>query len=99
MFIMTNQYDAGRIYRVINPDDCPLVGGDGAIVCDAIEESQGGDACVCGLSVIVSRAKTIPRTWKHKQPGIQNTEVQWNKEHEVFVRIFDDDDDDDEWCY
>ena len=96
MFIMTNQYDAGRIYRVVNPDDCPLSGGDGALMCDEIQESPLGDACVCGLSVVVSRAKTIPRAWKYRQPGIQDTEVQWNKKHEVFVRIFNNDD---EWLY
>lgn len=97
MYIMTNQYDAGRIYKVINPDDCPLRGGDGAIVCDEIQESPLGDACVCGFSVVVSRAKTIPRAWKYRRPGLQDTEVQWNKKHEVFVRIFNDDDDD--WLY
>ena len=96
MFIMTNQYDAGRIYYVVNPEDCPLKGGDGAIVCDEIEESPLGDACVCGFSVVVSRAKTIPRKWKHILPGLQDTEVQWNKKHEVFIRIFEDDD---AWLY
>lgn len=94
MYIMTNQYDVGRIYHVVNHEDCPLSGGSGAIVCDEIEESPLGDACVCGLSVVVSRVKTIPRAWKHVQPGIQDTEVQWNKKHEVFVRIFSNDD---EW--
>lgn len=96
MYILTNQYDAGRIYHVVNPDDCPLRGGSGAIVCDEIQESPLGDACVCGLSVVVSRAKTIPRAWKRIQPGIQDTEVRWNKKHEVFVRIFNNDD---EWLY
>lgn len=98
MFIMTDLYDAGRIYEVINPDDCPLVGGDGAIVCDEIQKNPLGDSCVCGLSVIVSRAKTIPRKWKHILPGLQDTNVRWDKEYEVFVRIFDDDDDD-AWLY
>ena len=98
MFVLTNQYDTGRIYKVINPDDCPLVGGDVALMCDEIKESPLGDACVCGLSVIVSRAKTIPRAWKHVQPGVQNTNVRWDKEHEVFVIIFEDDDDD-AWLY
>lgn len=93
MYILTDQYDAGRIYKVINPEDCPLVGGTGAIVCDEIQESPLGDSCVCGLSVVLSRAKTIPRAWKHVQPGIQDTDVRWDKSHEVFVRIFDDDDD------
>lgn len=96
MFIMTNQYDAGKIYRVVNPDDCPLGGGDGAIVCDEIQESPLGDACVCGLSVVVSRAKNLPRNWKHVQPGIQDTEVRWDTKHKVFVRIFNNDDD---WLY
>jgi len=96
MFIMIDLCDAGRIYHVVNPDDCPLSGGDGALMCDKIEESPLGDACVCVLSVVVSRAKTIPRAWKHKQPGIQDTEVRWNKKHEVFVRIFNNDD---EWLY
>lgn len=95
MFIMTDLYDAGRIYYVINPDDCPLKTGNSSIVCDEIQESPLGDACVCGYSVVVSRAKNLPRSWKHVQPGIQDTEVQWNKNHEVFVRIFEDDDD--EW--
>ena len=92
MYILTDQYDAGRIYNVINPDDCHLSSGSGAIVCDGIEDSPLGTRYVCGLSVIVSRAKTIPRKWKHIQPGIQDTAVRWNKEYEVFIRIFDDDD-------
>ena len=94
---MTNQYDTGRIYRVINPEDCPLVGGDVALMCDGIEDSPLNKGYICGLSVIVSRAKTIPRAWKYRKPGLQDTEVQWNKEHEVFVRIFEDDDD--AWLY
>ena len=96
MYILTNQYDAGRIYKVINPDDCPLSGGSGAIVCDGIEDSPLGTRYICGLSVIVSRAKTIPRKWKHIQPGIQDTEVRWDKKHEAFVRVFNTDD---EWLY
>ena len=75
MFVMTELYDSGRIYHVVNPDDCPLVGGDGSIVCDEIEKSPLGDACVCGQSVVVSRAKTIPRKWKHVQSGIQDTDA------------------------
>ena len=96
MYILTDQYNAGRIYKVINPDDCPLSSSDSAIVCDGIEDSPLGTRYVCGLSVIVSRAKTIPRTWKHVQPGIQDTEVRWNKKHEVFVKIFEDGD---AWLY
>lgn len=97
MFIMTNQYDAGRIYRVVNPDDCPLSGGDVALMCDDIEDSPLNKGYVCGLSVVVSRAKTIPRAWKHIQPGIQETDARWDKSHEVFVRIFENDDD--AWLY
>ena len=44
MYILTNQYDSGRIYHVVNPEDCPLKGGDDAIVCDEIQESPLGDA-------------------------------------------------------
>ena len=97
MYILMNQYDVGRIYHVVNPDDCPLSSGSGALMCDKIEESPLGDACVCVLSVVVSRAKNLSRNWKHVQPGIQDTEVQWNKKHKVFVRIFNNDDDD--WLY
>ena len=97
MFIMTNQYNASRIYKVINPDDCPLSsGGSGALLCNDVKDSPLSTGYVCGLPVIVSRAKTIPRTWKHLLPGLQDTEVRWDKEYEVFVRIFDDDDN---WLY
>ena len=96
MYILTDQYDSGRIYHVVNPEDCPLNGGSDAIVCDEIEESPLGDACVCGLSVVVSRAKTIPRAWKRVQPGIQDTDARWDKKHAVFVRIFNDDN---AWLY
>lgn len=96
MYILTDQYNAGMIYKVINPEDCPLSNSDGALMCDDIEDSPLNKGYICGLSVIVSRAKTIPRAWKHKQPGLQANEAQWNKEHEVFVKIFDDDD---TWLY
>ena len=85
MFIMTNQYDSGRIYNVINPDDCPLKSGADAIVCAGYTDDG---ACIGAYSVEVRRAKSLPRDWRHIQPGLQDTEVQWNKEHEVFVRIF-----------
>lgn len=93
MYILTNQY--GRIYRVVNPEDCPLSNSDGALMCDDIEDSPLNKGYICGLSVIVSRAKTIPRAWKRVRPGIQDTDVRWDKKNEVFVRIFDDDN----WLY
>lgn len=40
MYILTDQYDVGRIYKVINPDDCALSGGSGALMCDDIEDSS-----------------------------------------------------------
>lgn len=79
MYILTDQYNAGMIYKVINPDDCPLSNSDGALMCDDIEDSPLNKGYICGLSVIVSRAKTIPRAWKRVRPGIQDTDVRWDK--------------------
>lgn len=95
MYILTDQYNAGMIYKVINPEDCPLSNSDGALMCNDIEDSPLNKGYICGLSVIVSRAKTIPRAWKRVRPGIQDTDVRWDKKNEVFVRIFDDDN----WLY
>ena len=91
MFIMTKQYNAVRIYKVINPDNCPLSSGNsGALLCNSIEDSPLIKGYTCGLPVRVSRAKIIPRKWKQLLPGLQDTEVRWDNEYEVFVRIFED---------
>lgn len=92
---MTNQYDAGRIYEVVNPEDCPLKSGAGALVCAGFTKDG---TCINGLSVEVRRAKSLPRDWKHVQPGLRSMEgsreARWDKNHEVFVAFHDDDDDD-----
>lgn len=49
MYILTNQY--GRIYRVVNPEDCPLSSGDSALVCSGFTED--GTSCINRLSIEV----------------------------------------------
>lgn len=96
MFIMTNQYDAGRIYEVVNYNDCPLKSGAGAIVCAGY---TADGTCIGAYSVEVRRAKNLPRDWRHVQPGLSGGgQCVWDKSHEVFV-VENEYDDDDEWRY
>lgn len=81
MWIIGTQYDAGRIARVINPEEVPagLKSGVwiGGIVDGAVKGSE---------PVKVSRAKEIPRGWKNCQPGFRGDEVKWQEGYFVEVR-------------
>ena len=81
MWIIGTQYDAGRIARVINPENVPVGVKSGiwtgGIVDGAVKGSE---------PVEVSRAKEIPRNWKGRQPGFRGDEVKWQDGYFVEVR-------------
>lgn len=81
MWIIGTQYDAGRIARVINPEEVPadVKSGiwTGGIVGEAVKGSE---------PVKVSRAKEIPRSWKDRQPGFRGDEVKWQDGYFVEVK-------------
>lgn len=89
MFVMTNQYDAGRIYEVVNPGECPLRSGSVAIICAGVT-SDG--ATIGAYSVEVRRAAKLPRDWKDVRPGLYGGgKCRWDADWGHFVTVDDDD--------
>lgn len=89
MWILSHQYDAGRIARVTNPDEVP-VSMTGGTWTDGVD----GTALKGAYAVNISRSQAFPRQWRGKQPGCYNLngsewcgpEVRWDGRYFVTVR-------------